>query len=161
MVGSTGVTGEDTNIYIIKVAGEDGAVVWQRDMSGVGPSRAFEMVRGPDDELLIAGEANGGGYLWGYGPDLYTTQTYNSALWEGTPRGARFVDAAIDGEGNLVIAGDGGRVVKTDPAAQLLWQQSFPDLTARGVAVDGGGYVYVVGSIDGQGADVALRKLAP
>lgn len=139
---------------------------WRIDVFSPGvftgvPSRAFDMVRGPDDELLIAGEANGGGYLWGYGPDLYTTQTYNSALWEGTPGGARFVDAAIDGEGNLVLAGDGGRVVKTDPAAQLLWQQSFPDLTARGVAVDGGGYVYVVGSVDGQGADVALRKLAP
>ena len=66
-----------------------------------------------------------------------------------------------DGEGNLVLAGDGGRVVKTNPAAQLLWEQSFSGLTARGVAVDAAGYVYVVGSVDGQGADLALRKLAP
>jgi cysteine-rich repeat protein len=139
---------------------------WRIDVFSPGvftgvPTRGMDMARGPEDELVIAGEANGGGYLWGYGPDLYTTQTYNSALWEGTPGGARFVDLAIDGAGNLVLAGDGGRVVKTDPDAQLLWDKSFPGLTARGVAVDAGGYVYVVGSVDGQGADVALRKLAP
>lgn len=139
---------------------------WRIDVFSPGvfngvPTRGMDMARGPEDELVIAGEANGGGYLWGYGPDLYTTQTYNSALWEGTPGGARFVDLAIDGAGNLVLAGDGGRVVKTDPDAQLLWDRSFPGLTARGVAVDAGGYVYVVGSVDGQGADVALRKLAP
>ena len=139
---------------------------WRIDVFSPGvfngvPTRGMDMARGPEDELVIAGEANGGGYLWGYGPDLYTTQTYNSALWEGTPGGARFVDLAIDGAGNLVLAGDGGRVVKTDPDAKLLWDRSFPGLTARGVAVDAGGFVYVVGSVDGQGTDLALRKLAP
>ena len=139
---------------------------WRIDLFTPGvfqgvPTRAFDMAKAPEGELVIAGEANGGGWLWGYGPDLYSEQTYNSAHWEGSPGGENFVDVAIDGEGNIVLAGDGGRVVKTDPMGQLLWEHSAPEATIRGVAVDAGGYVYAVGSADGEGKDVWLRKLAP
>ncbi len=141
---------------------------WRIDVFSPGvfagvATRAYGMAKGPDDELVIAGQANGGGHLWGYGSDLSSSQTYNSAHWEGSPGGPRFADVAIDGEGNIVLASDGGRVIKSTAAGELLWQHVETDATVHGVAVDDAGYVYAVGEIDagGQGADAWLRKLAP
>ncbi|MEM6991022.1 MAG: DUF4215 domain-containing protein [Myxococcota bacterium] len=141
---------------------------WRIDVFSPGvfngvATRGYAMAKGPDDELVIAGQANGVGYLWGYGPDLASTETYNSAAWQNTPGGATFTDAAIDGEGNIVLASSGGRVVKATAASEFLWEHVEADVDVRGVAVDDAGYVYAVGEVAaaGQGTDVWLRKLAP
>jgi len=141
---------------------------WRIDVftPGVGigiATRSLDMAKGPDDSIVIAGEASNGGYLWGYGPDLFSTEKYQAAHWESDPGGGVLVDVVVDGEGNIILAGVGGRVVKTNAEGQMLWQKTDPTVTLHGVAVDAAGYVYAVGSVDepGEGKNVWLQKFAP
>jgi hypothetical protein len=78
------------------------------------------------------------------------------------PRTSR--GAAVDGQGNLVVTGGGGFVLKLDPAGDVVWETdvtaALPNvLSFEALAIDAAGNVHVAGAALNATEDLALAKL--
>ncbi|TWT89089.1 Beta-propeller repeat protein [Pseudobythopirellula maris] len=183
------VTGEiddpgNRDIFLYKIS-ETGGLLWARLMGEAEGSR------GSDIAIDSAGNPVITGTVWGGETDGYDafTSKFNAAgdlLW-GQRVGTQFDDEgltlAIDGQDNIVVAGNWGQgdsaasgsqpvVWKHDPAGDSLWFNQYEGSgegdTVRGLAIDSDNGVYFVGATSGQvgptqfgGVDAYLTALSP
>src|SRR5262249_16800830 len=96
--------GNASNIRTVKYAAADGALLWERRYNGPVNRYARSVAVGVDDNGNVVMTGNS----WKEGNTYFYTAKYASAdgalLWE--KRGAGGYALALDGSGNVVVAGD-------------------------------------------------------
>ncbi len=143
------VSGPD---YLVVKHDPSGNVLWTKTYDSSGWDIAYDVVVDNDDNIIVTGDT--------------ATIKYDplgNVLWMDSLENERGRGAAVDGDGNVYIAGIeidevAGRArpltKKYDPSGTLTWSrtyehESFGDYPwALGVDVDESGNVYVAGTID-------------
>ena len=147
----------------------DGAVQWTRQFGTPGWDEALAVTTDADDHILVAGatggdlggpnQGNSDAFVRRYSPDgdVAWTEQFGTAQFD------RAVALTIDGDGDLVVAGQGvgvpsgegssatfGFVRKftmiPDAGVTEQWTHVAPTLV-EGLAVDGSGHVVAIGSV--------------
>jgi cysteine-rich repeat protein len=150
--------------------GISGTAIWTRSFAGEPGflDQATSVAVGPDDRLVLAGSvgtaSSDGDVL------LLTYDTDGSLLWDETyvfGEDSTAWDVAIDGDGNIGIAGDesGNQIVTAmfDPDGVMLWSELLADvggadLGGRAVAFDESGDLYIVGQSYVGSYDISVRR---
>jgi len=178
VAGSEWVTGEGYNIWVRKYD-SDGYEVWTDTYNGTadqydcgygvavdGSGNVYvtgcESVPGEDYNIWVRKYDSDGGEIW--------TRTYNNGTTDGVDIG---FGIAVDGSGNVYVTGfetvtGEGRnfwVRKYDSGGEELWTSTYNGTAndwdyGSGIAVDGSGNVYVVGSewVMEEGYNIWVRK---
>jgi cysteine-rich repeat protein len=137
----------------------NGTVVWTETMDASGHQERtwLGVACGPDDEVVVVGTVDDEMWMRLFDEDGVEQWTVTDA----SPGGVAFVNAAIDDDGNIVVAadeGDVGTVRKLSSIGVELWSTTIPDFTPTDVAIDSQQNILVSGNGDGDGW---VRKLAP
>jgi hypothetical protein len=183
LAGTGALGGRD--IYVFKLAGSDGSILWRRQFGSKGDEYASRLVRAGDTELVLTGWTSGdlgakvaaedafvaklsmsdGSDIWvtQFGSDGYD-QADDVAL---DKNGDIFLGGATDGLlGAEQFGGDDCIVAKfSGDQGNLLWLTQFGTVgidQVRGIATDAAGMVYAAGftegDLDGDGPEVHHGK---
>ena len=172
--------GTNGDIRTIKYAAANGAVLWQKTLTGASGGTGFGIAIATD----TAGNVFVGGSTWNGTNDDMVTVKYAAAdgtvLWQqafaGAANGNEYVFAiALDSAGNAVVTGESQnaagnydwKTIKYAAAnGAVLWQATFAgagngDDVAYGVAIDGSDNAIVTGySYNGTNLDMKTIKYA-
>ena len=176
VVGQTASQGAGGDDVLLAKYDAAGVIQWQRSLGGTGLDQGYG----------IAVDASGDVYVTGYtasqgagGDDLLLAKynTNGAIQWQRSLGGGlsdRGFGIAVDESGNVYVTGrtnsqgagnDDALIAKYNTSGTIQWQRSLGGTgfeTARGIAVDASGNVYVTGWTGSQGAgdnDVLIAKL--
>jgi hypothetical protein len=168
IVTGVAVGANHSDLYTVKYASADGAVIWERIYNGPanGVDAGTALALDGNGDAIVTGESDG----IGTGRDIYTAKyaaATGAVLWE-----RRYNGPANGGDGGRAIAVDlNGNIIVTGSAKDInshsgfytakyenttgavLWEKSYPVANSggelpRAMAIDGFGNVYVTGQLD-------------
>lgn len=177
------------DIYIVKL-NPSGGHIWSKRFGGAQDESAYGIVADGAGNLILTGSSTGivnfgGGPLAGNGSFVVKLSPLGEHIWSKGLPNAYGEAVAVDGSGNVVVAGSltgtvdfgGGAIsgsefsLKLDPGGNHLWSKGFVGASVSKIACDNAGNILMTGSFVGTtdlgggtlvsagGLDVFLVKL--
>jgi uncharacterized delta-60 repeat protein len=174
--------GDDTDLWVAKITPE-GEVLWDLTRDSGTSDSARGVTLAPSGDILVVGKADSWEDELGSEAWVAEFTTDGEEVWDLTlGRESPFADAvgndvAVDGAGNLYVAGEvrgddgvdwGAQawLTELDPEGAQIWERLVrsdrPDESLNGVVVDDEGNVVVVGTVGGGlglGSDLFIAML--
>ena len=159
----------NVDVFIVKYS-SIGAVVWQRTFGGTDEDIGNGIAVDGAGNVYVTGttQSSGVGFV-----DVFIVK-YNSSggvVWQRTLGAENYdegVDIAVDGDGNVYVAGysnsytNGTLVAKYSSGGTLSWQNNFIAMSAYGcgMSVDSSNNVYVAALIDLSSSEISDYSIA-
>ncbi len=134
----------DDNALLLKYSSE-GLLLWQKTWGDLHYQEANALCIDNEGAVYVAGHTEDSDE-----PGLHTFLLKYSAdgslLWQrGYGLEGYLLALTVDNEGNILLAGGEGHLLKCSPTGQLLWQKTWPLIMVSSIETDGSGNIYLAG----------------